>query len=324
MSTIEVPSTRPRPVPRAVWWALGAVVVAALVALMATADTGPVDPTEQPQQSAATAIANSAIIVFREGLEAVLILAAVTAGLVGPQAGRRRPIVLGAVTAFGATVLTWFAVQALLDAASPLGPRLEAITGFLAIVVLLTVMNWFVHRVYWSEWIGRHHRRRRSLLAGTGAGVTVGLVLLGFTSVYREGFETVLFLQALDLQRGTTVVIEGLLLGLAGTAAVGVATFALQRRLPYKKMLVVTGLLLGAVLCVMVGGTAATFQDLGWLPEHALPFAVPGWLGAWFEVYPTWEGIACQVAAAAFVIGSYVAAERVKRRRLAGAVAARA
>jgi hypothetical protein len=46
---------------------------------------------------------------------------------------------------------------ALLDAASPLGPRLEAITGFVAIVVLLVVLHWFVHTVYWAGWIAKHH-----------------------------------------------------------------------------------------------------------------------------------------------------------------------
>src|ERR671920_816808 len=74
-------------------------------------------------------------------------------------------------------------VQALLDVASPLGPRLEAITGFIAVVVLLVVLNWFVHTVYWSQWIGRHHRQRRKLLARSGAAATLGLVALGFTAL---------------------------------------------------------------------------------------------------------------------------------------------
>jgi len=89
----------------------------------------------------------------------------VSASLLGANASKRRPMAAGAAIAFLATVATWFVVQAILDVASPLGPKLEAITGFLAIVVLLVVLNWFVHKVYWSEWIGRHHRRRRVLLA---------------------------------------------------------------------------------------------------------------------------------------------------------------
>src|SRR3954453_18542833 len=161
---------------RLAWWLAGLTVVSGLVYLMATAKTGPVDPTEVTEpQSHGTVVFNSAVIVFREGLEAVLIFAAVTASFLGANKRRRRPVVAGAGVAFATSVLTWFVVQAVLDAASPLGPKLEAITGFVAIVVLLIVLNWFVHKVYWSEWIGRHHRQRRRLLARTGIGATAGL-----------------------------------------------------------------------------------------------------------------------------------------------------
>jgi high-affinity iron transporter len=199
-----------------------------------------------------------------------------------------------------------------MDAASPLGARLEAITGFVAIVILLVVLNWFVHKVYWTGWIAKHHRQRRKVLGRAGLSATAGLVALGFTSVYREGFEVVLFLQNLELKAGTAVVLEGVAFGLAGTAIVGVMTFVAQRRLPYRKMLIATGVLIGVVLVVMIGGTALSFQDLGWLPRHETPFTVPEWMGAWFEMYSTWETLGAQVLAAVFVIGSYYAAERVR------------
>src|SRR3954463_5580832 len=301
---------------RAAWWTLALAVVSALVYLMATASTGPANPTEVGgQQAHATVVANSAIIVFREGLEAVLIFAAVTASFLGANRSRRRPVVAGAGVAFLAAVGTWFVAQALLAVASPLGARLEAITGFLAIVVLLVVMNWFVHKVSWSEWIGRHPRRRRQLLATTGVGATFGLVALGFTSVYREGFEVVLFLQALKVKSGSATVLEGVALGLIGTAIVGVITFWLHHKLPYRRMLVLTGVLIGVVLVVMTGGTALAFQDLGWIPHHDLPFSVPGWLGSWFEIYGTWETIGAQLLAATFVVGSYFLAQHVKVTR---------
>jgi high-affinity iron transporter len=300
---------------RLAWWGAGLAILAGLVYLMATANTGPVDPTEvRGRQSHATVVFNASVIVFREGLEAILIFAAVTASMLGRNRAHRRHVAAGAGVAFAATIATWFVVQALLAAAAPLGARLEAITGFVAIAVLLVVMNWFVHKVYWSEWIGRHHRQRRRVLE-RGSAVTAGLVALGFTSVYREGFEVVLFLQSLQLQAGTATVLEGVALGLAGTAAVGVVTFWLHHKLPYRRMLVLTGVLLAVVLVVMTGGTAATFQELGWLPSTPLPFAVPGWLGAWFEVYGTYETIACQLGAAILVVGSYVAAEQLRSRR---------
>ncbi len=300
------------------WWGLAVTVVSALVYLMATAKTGPQDPTEATRGdlSHGTVVFNTSMIVFREGLEAILILAAVTASFLGADRVRRRPVFTGALAAFGATVLTWILAGAVLQELSGLGMRLEAITGFLAVAVLLVVMNWFVHKVYWTGWISKKHKRRRELLSGAGGGIVVGLLLLGFTSVYREGFEVVLFLQNLRVQSGSSVVLEGVAIGLSLTLIVGVITFRLQQHLPYKKMLIATGILLGVVLVVMIGGTAATFQDLGWLPRHDfLVGTIPAWMGAWFEVYPTVETIAVQVMAAGFVIGSYYLAEYLKVRR---------
>jgi high-affinity iron transporter len=310
-------SGRPVDAPtRLAWWLAGLAAVTGLVYLMATAETGPVDPTEVgAPQSHASVVLNSSMIVFREGLEAVLIFAAVSASLLGVDRPKRRPMAVGAAVAVAASVATWFVVQAVLDAASPLGPKLEAITGFIAIVVLLVVLNWFVHRIYWSDWIGRRHRQRRKALARTGVAATIGLIVLGFTTVFREGFEVVLFLQNLELQSGSATVLEGVAIGLAGTAVVGVLTFWLHRKLPYRRMLVVTGVMVATVLVVMIGGTALSFADLGWIPKHETPFAVPEWMGAWFEIYPYWETIGAQVMAAVLVAGSYLLAEHVKVRR---------
>jgi high-affinity iron transporter len=140
--------------------------------------------------------------------------------------------------------------------------------------------------------------------------------MLGFTSVYREGFETVLFLQALVLEADLWVVLQGVLLGLAAVLGVGWLTFGLQSRLPYKRMLVWTGVLIGAVLLMMVGNTVHVMQRVGWMPIHPISgLEFPYWFGMWFGLYATWEGIGLQAAAAVFVIGSYLIAERVQRPR---------
>jgi high-affinity iron transporter len=150
-------------------------------------------------------------------------------------------------------------------------------------------------------------------------GQTIGLILLGFTSIYREGFETVLFLQSLVLEAGSSVVLRGVGLGLLGTAAVGVITFSLQVRLPYKKMLIVTGVMIGGVLLTMVGHTVHVLQAVGWLPITPISnLYLPYWMGQWFGLFATWQGILLQIAAAGFVIGSYFLAEhqtkRIRRR----------
>jgi FTR1 family protein len=266
-----------------------------------------------------TVVADAAVIVFREGLEAVLILAAITASFVGERRRLRRPVLLGALLGLGATAATYALAQALVDALGDGGLRLQAITGLLAIAVLLLVTNWFFHRVYWSEWIGRFHRRRRALeridRLGFLSGQFAGFALLGLTSVYREGFETVLFLQNLQVSAGGRATALGILIGLAGTLAVGFVTFKLERKLPYRRMLIVTGVLIGLVLGVMVGTTVHSLQGLGWVPSTPTGFDLQLWWGQWLGVYATWEGIAAQLAALLAVYGSYALARQLQSRR---------
>jgi high-affinity iron transporter len=269
--------------------------------------------------SRATVVTNSAILVFREGLEAVLILAAITASFVGARRRLRRPVLWGALLGLLASIVTWVIASTLIESLATSGERLESITGLIAIAVLLLVTNWFFHRVYWSEWIGRFHRRRKALekvdRTGFVSAQILGFVVLGLTSVYREGFETVLFLQSLQVSAGTATVVEGAALGLVLTFAVGTVTFVLQRKLPYKRMLVVTGVMIGFVLVVMVGQTARTMQGVGWLPITPVGGEPPYWLGVWFGVYPSWETLGAQGVAAVFVLGSFFVAKELKVKR---------
>jgi Iron permease FTR1 family len=135
-------------------------------------------------------------------------------------------------------------------------------------------------------------------------------VLVGFTSVYREGFEVVLFLQTMRLKAGSHVVLEGVSIGLALTLIVAMLTFVVHYRLPYKRMLVLTGVMLGAVLLVMVGEQVQEMQQAGWISTTAINIPMPDWLNTWFAVFPTVESLLSQVLAAAFVIGSYFLARR--------------
>jgi high-affinity iron transporter len=269
--------------------------------------------------TAATAVTNAAIIVFREGLEAVLILAAVMASLSGAARLQRRPMLLGATLALVASVVTFILARTVLTELAHYGEKLEAIVGLIAIGVLLLVLNWFFHRVYWTGHISKFHQRRKRLLGVAAGGVisaqVIGFVLLGFSTVYREGFETVLFLQALELNSGLPVVLEGVALGGLAVMAVAVSTFVLERKLPYKKMLIVTGLLLTVVLMVMMGKTVRIMQGVGWVPITPVDLDLPYWTGIWLGIFPTVETLLAQLAGGVFVIGSYLLAERLKHRR---------
>lgn len=259
------------------------------------------------------------MLVFREGLECVLVLSAITASVVGDKQSHRRPVAVGAGIAFIATLITWFIavriVNNLMESFSALA--LQAATGLLAVVVLLVVMNWFFHKVYWGGWIALHHRRKKELLQSENdaefskSRLLWGLGLLGFASLYREGLEVVLFLQGYFLKMGGKVVLGGALLGVILSGIVAVLAFVAHRRLPYRKMLIFTGVLLGFVLLVMVGEQAQEMQLAHWIPTtrvNSLVNVIPDWMGLWFSVFPTRETLIAQILAACLVIGSYYAA----------------
>jgi high-affinity iron transporter len=141
----------------------------------------------------------------------------------------------------------------------------------------------------------------------------LGLGLLGFTSVYREGFEVVLFLQNLRVAFGSSVVLEGVALGALFTAATGVLTFALHERLPYKRLLIITGGMLLAVLFVMVGEEINEMQLAGWIGTTPISWLhFPGWAGTWFSLFGNVQTIVAQAGAVTVVVGSYLAAQYVR------------
>lgn len=298
---------------------IAATAVIAVLIWQGVAEQGAPDPM-RPNTSRAVAALDIGVLVFREGLECILVLAAVTASMTGARQMHRRPVAIGTGLAFGATLITWTIAVGIVDSLADNMPALDlqAATGLLAIIVLLIIMNWFFHKIYWGGWIRAHNRRRKALLSNGGANSSSrlwwGLVLLGFTSLYREGFEVVLFLQSYNLRLGGDVVLQGALLGLSLSAIVAALTFVLQQRLPYRKMLITTGILLGVVLLVMVGEQAQEMQLAQWISRTEIPWlvdAIPPWMGLWFAVFPTYETLLAQAFAAVLVIGSYYAARRV-------------
>lgn len=301
-------------------WALFALIGCGLLCYLAlSAKDGVANPTDEGVRlSHGAVILNSGLLVMREGLEAVLVLAAVTASFMGTNSGKRRPVAAGAGLAFLASVATWFVAVWVIGELGGPGLDVQAATGLLAIVVLLVVMNWFFHKVYWTGWIAHHHRRRRALVGQSKRALTSGLVALGFTAIYREGFEVVLFLQNLRLKYGSPTVVEGVAIGLVFTAAMAVLTFTAHRKLPYKRMLVLTGAMIGFVLVVMVGESANELQEAGWISTTQLGVTFPGWVGTWLAFFPTVETIAAQAIAGLLVIASYLGAEYWRVRRPAG------
>jgi high-affinity iron transporter len=281
---------------------------------------GSPDPGARPSGSVA-AVIDIGILVFREGLECVLVLSAITAGMTKSGEPHVRPVATGVGVAFLTTLLTWYLAVGIVDDLTKNVNALfvQAATGLLAVVVLLVVMNWFFHRVYWTGWISMHTKRKHALLeeikneGSSGKRLLFGMGLLGFTSFYREGVEVVLFLQSYRLRFGGAAVFSGVIIGSSLTGIVAILTVVAHRRLPYRRMLVLTGVLLGLVLLVMVGEQAQEMQLAHWLPTTEIPWLVaviPAWMRLWFSLFPTVQTLTAQAFAAVLVLGSYVAARR--------------
>ncbi len=252
-----------------------------------------------------TAAAISAIlIVAREGLEAVVILAALLAGLRGPEnAGIRHRIGLGAWLALAASAALFAISRTLLQGLSRYGETLEAVISVIAVIILLMVTNWVFHKYYWTGWNARLRDLSKAAQRQKATRwENLALVGVGFMTIFREGFETTLFMQSLILEAGMKAVLIGLSVGGLLIAALGFAVFAIGAKLPYRKMLVVTGILVVFVLFTFLGSTVRLFQTVGWLPVHPIPgLEFPTWMGVWLGLYPTWEGLLIPFGAFGYV-----------------------
>ena len=142
-------------------------------------------------------------ILSREGLEAIVILAALLAGLRGAENIRtRRGIIQGALLGVALSGLTFWLSQTIIRSLLRFGEKLEAIVSVLAVLILLMVTNWVFHKMYWVEWNARLRDLSKTAQQVRAPFWEIFALLgVGFLTVYREGFETTIFMQSLLLGR---------------------------------------------------------------------------------------------------------------------------
>lgn len=274
--------------------------------------------------SPTAAIISAVLIISREGLEAVVILAALLAGLRGPEnAAIRHRIGMGAWLALGASAALFAASRTLLQGLSHYGENLEAVISIIAVVILLMVTNWVFHKYYWTGWNARLRDLSKAAQRQQATRYeNLALIGVGFMTIFREGFETTLFMQSLIMEAGMQAVLIGLVIGGAIIAALGFAVFTIGAKLPYRKMLVVTGILVIFVLFTFMGSTVRLFQTVGWLPIHPIPgLDLPSWMGVWLGIYPSWEGVLIPFGSFAYVGSMWLWVKFSSRRAQLVAVA---
>jgi high-affinity iron transporter len=266
----------------------------------------------------AVAFGFSFSILFREGVEAVLLIAILLGSLAaGSASNYKRPLAIGVGAAVAATAVLFALATLVIDIAPLSRELLEAVTALIAVVVLIAVSFWLVARL--------EHRRRMEFMrarvaSAMAAGTTAAFVGLGFTAVFREGFETVLFYQALALfAEGLIVwVVLGAATAAVALGGVGWAILRLGKRLPLKPMLVGGAGVLLLMSVAFVGNAIRSLQDADLLA--ATPVAhprLPVFLAELTGIHPTSQGLAIQAALlAVYVVGAaYVFAWQPARRR---------
>ena len=251
------------------------------------------------------AFAFSFTILFREGLEAVLLVAILLGSLkAGRATNYRRPLVAGIGAAILATAATWLLATFVIEIAPFQRELIEGITAFAAVVVLFAITFWLVARLEHRHWM---EFMRARVSAAIAAGTGLAFAGLGFTAVYREGFETVLFYQALALFA------EGLMLWIAlgalaaaiALVVVGYAILKLGKRLPLRPMLLTAAMLLLALSVAFVGNAVRSLQEGDWIgvtPVDASWARLPIYLSELTGIHPTREGLLTQAA----LLGIYV------------------
>jgi len=266
-------------------------------------------------------------ILFREGGEAVLLIAILLGSLAaGSASNYKRPLALGIGAALVATAVLFVLATLVIDVAPLSRELLEAVTALIAVVVLIGVSFWLVARL-------EHRRRvefmRARVASAMAAGTTAAFAGLGFTAVFREGFETVLFYQALALFAEGLIlwVVLGAVAAAVALAGVAYAILKLGKQLPLRPMLIAGASVLLLLSIAFVGNAVLSLQSADYLT--ATPVAhprLPVFLAELTGIHPTKQGLLIQgVMLGIYILGAiYVFAWQPARRRRRVAEAATA
>jgi len=267
---------------------------------------------EEAPSSNLLSFVNSFSIIVREGLEAILIIAAIIAfmGATGARS-QIRYIHYGWILALVAGVLTWLLARTVISISGAQREVIEGVTSLVAAAVLFYVSYWLISKIevrVWKQYI--QGKVEKALSTGS----VVALASVSFFAVYREAFETVLFYQALWFQSGNsqTAVLWGLAAGALVLVVLFYVIFKLALRIPLKYFFSVTSVFLYLLSFILLGKGIKELQEAGIVgvtPVEYVPHI--DMLG----LYPTLETSIPQALLLAAFVFALVWLEYVKRER---------
>ncbi len=266
------------------------------------------------------AFTSSFAVIFREGLESVLILGAILTYLEASRNTKYKPYVYyGVIIAIGATAVTWYVASYLIKISGANRELIEAIAALSATAVLFYVSFWILNKIEHKKWM--EFVKAKVWQASTTGGVMV-FVMLSFFTVYREGFETVLFYEAMfgfakymELYVGL-----GFVVGLGTLLAIYYVTRKLGKRLPLKMLFALT-MGVGAYLSIaFLGNAIRELQTLDIIPYTSMLGTIPRLdinMAKMTGIYPTLETVIGQIILLGIYLGaaSYVLILRPRKEQ---------
>ena len=250
----------------------------------------------------------SLTIILREGLEALLIVAAVIAYIHKSGHGDKQKVINNSVWwALGASVITALLFQWLLTNAAAGREILEGVTMLIATVMLFGMSYWLLSKVEAQHWKAYLQKKIGTSLS---QGSLIGLWLTSFLAVYREGAETVLFYFALAADAKTALDYGYLFGGLAVGIVILAVVYLIMRysvvRLPLQPFFMFTGIFMYLMAFIFVGkGIAELINGKLFAATAIKGIAFPAWMEQRLGIMPYWETLLPQLvllAAALFAL----------------------
>ena len=247
----------------------------------------------QPYRTAQTyGIFDAAIIILREGLEALLVIVALSAFLKkSDNAAGQKWLWLGATAGLLLSIVLGLAIQAFFGAIINPSNRelMEGVIGLFAAIMLIYVSYWLHSKASLSGWQTYINERTSQAIRG---GQLVGLAVLAFLAVFREGAETALFYLGMVGNISTADLLIGLGVGFGGLAVLGFLMVVIGVRIPLRPFFTVASVLVFYLCFKFIGTGVHALQVSGLVPAVSATYLPTfDFLG----LYPTWATTIAQL-----------------------------
>jgi len=271
------------------------------------------DRLDSNSASGAVNFFSALLILLREGIEAILILAAIAAVL--NKSGRKdgmRYLHYGWTSALVLGFITWYVAAHTITISGANREFTEGITALVAAVMLVYVGFWLHKQTYamqWQEFI------RTKISRSLSTGALTGLAAVAFLAVYREVFETILFFETLSLQSGPSGLVFVVSGGLSAAVLLVVLAwliFKFSVRLPMKLFFRINAVFLYALAVVFTGKGIAALQKAGLVPINSINIFEIDALG----VYPNLQSLGTQLLMVFIALGLFWYSRRKLTRNL--------